>query len=60
MSKALPTPGPVRKGQSPMTEELVAQLRDRIATRYYEQPQVIDAMARAILSRARKGRLTEA
>ena len=42
-----------------MTEELVAQLRDRIATRYYEQPQVIDAMARAILSRARKGRLTE-
>lgn len=41
-----------------MTEELVAQLRDRVATRYYERPEVIDAMARAILSRARKGRLS--
>jgi len=33
-----------------MTEELVTLLRYRVATRFYEQPQVVDAMARAILS----------
>lgn len=38
-----------RQGQSPMTEELVALLRNRVATGYYDQPRVIDAVARAIL-----------
>jgi len=32
-----------------MSEELIALLRQRIATRYYDQPQVIDVIARAIL-----------
>lgn len=31
-----------------MTKELVALLRHRVATRYYEQPQVVDAVARAM------------
>jgi hypothetical protein len=40
---------PVRKGESPMKEDLVALLRYRVATRYYEQPQVIDRLARALI-----------
>ena len=44
-----PKTGVLRQGKSPMTDELVALLRDRVATRYYDQPRVIDAMARAIL-----------
>jgi hypothetical protein len=32
-----------------MSEELIALLRQRIAARYYDQPQVIDVIARAIL-----------
>ena len=47
------TAGPVRKDQSPMTEELVALLRNRVATRFYDQPQVIDVVARAILEELR-------
>lgn len=43
------TTGPVRKSQFPMTDELVAFLRHRVATRFYDQPQVIDVVARAIL-----------
>jgi hypothetical protein len=39
----------VRKGESPMKEDLVALLRYRVATRYYEQPQVIDRLARALI-----------
>jgi hypothetical protein len=35
--------------QIPMSEELVALLRHRVATRYYDQPRVVDAVARAIL-----------
>jgi hypothetical protein len=41
--------GVERQGESPMTEELIALLRYRVATRYYDQPRVIDAVARAIL-----------
>lgn len=37
------------KGQVPMTEELVALLRNRVAGRFYDQPQVIDIVARAVL-----------
>jgi hypothetical protein len=33
-----------------MSEELVALLRQRVATRYYDQPHVVDAIARALLS----------
>jgi len=31
-----------------MSEELVALLRHRVATWYYDQPRVVDAMARVI------------
>jgi hypothetical protein len=48
MSESSPNSAPGREGRLPMTEELVALLRHRVATRYYEQPQVIDAVARAI------------
>lgn len=41
--------GVERQGESPMTDELIALLRYRVATRYYDQPRVIDAVARAIL-----------
>lgn len=34
--------------QPPMSEALVELLRHRVATRYYDQPQVVDAIARAI------------
>jgi hypothetical protein len=37
------------QGRSQMTEELIALLRNRIEARYYEQPQVIEVIARAIL-----------
>ena len=32
-----------------MKEELVALLRHRVATRYYEQPQVVDRLARTLI-----------
>lgn len=32
-----------------MTEELVALLRHRIDARYYDQPQVLEIIARALL-----------
>ena len=35
-----------------MTDELIVQLRDRVRTRYYDRPEVIDAVARSIASRA--------
>ena len=44
-----PKTGIVQKTESSMTDELVALLRNRVATRYYDQPRVIDAIARAIL-----------
>ena len=31
-----------------LSEQVIAVIRDRVATRYYEQPQVIDRVARAI------------
>jgi hypothetical protein len=34
-----------------MSAELIALLRHRIASRFYDEPQVIDAIARAILNR---------
>ena len=46
---------PVRKGDAPMREDLVALLRYRVATGYYEQAQVIDRLARALI----KGRHVE-
>lgn len=35
-----------------MSAELIALLRHRVATRFYDKPQVIDAIARAMLKRA--------
>jgi hypothetical protein len=32
-----------------MSQELIALLRHRVESRYYDQPQVIDAIARAIV-----------
>ena len=32
-----------------MSDELIALLRRRVAAQYYDQPQVIDVIARAIL-----------
>ena len=32
-----------------MSEEFLALLRQRVAAQYYDQPQVIDVIARAIL-----------
>jgi hypothetical protein len=37
-------PGPIR-----MTEELLEQLRQRVASQYYDRPDVIEIIARAIL-----------
>ena len=39
-----------QQGQSAgaMSEELISLLRYRVTTRYYDQPQVIDAVARVI------------
>jgi len=31
-----------------LSEQVIAVIRDRVATRYYEQPHVIDRVARAI------------
>ena len=42
-------------GGLPMSQELVALLRHRVATWYYDQPRVVDAMARVI---QRTGKLT--
>lgn len=41
-----------------MSEQLIALLRDRVASRYYDRPEVIDAVARAIISRTGIGRST--
>ena len=35
----------------PMSDELILQLRVRVQTRYYDRPEVIDAVARSIASR---------
>jgi hypothetical protein len=37
------------QGRSDMTAELIALLRERIEARFYEQPDVIEVIARAIL-----------
>jgi hypothetical protein len=36
----------------PMSDELILQLRARVQTRYYDRPEVIDAIARSIASRS--------
>jgi DNA-directed RNA polymerase subunit L len=36
----------------PMSDELIVQLRVRVQARYYDRPEVIDAVARTIASRA--------
>lgn len=39
----------IDRGQSRMSEELIAVLRQRVDSKYYDQPQVIEIIARAIL-----------
>jgi len=41
--------------QDPISDERVTLLRHRVATGYYEQPKVIDATARAMLSSFGRG-----
>lgn len=36
-------------GRSSMSDELMAQLRQRVESKYYDQPKVIEMIARAIL-----------
>jgi hypothetical protein len=38
-----------RQGPIHMTEELLEQLRQRVASQYYDRPEVIEIIARAIL-----------
>ena len=38
------------QGQFLMSKELIELLRQRVATSYYDQPHVIDVIARAILN----------
>ena len=38
------------QGQLLMSEELIELLRQRVSAQYYDQPQVIDVIARAILN----------
>jgi hypothetical protein len=40
---------PDARDSSEMTEERVAQLRNRVTTGYYDQPHVLEAVARAII-----------
>ena len=42
-------PNPDRKEPLVMTDELLAILRKRIDSRYYDQPHVVEIVARAIL-----------
>ena len=50
MRNSSSTTEPVRQGHGHMTDELAALLRHRVATRFYDQPQVVDAVARAIIA----------
>ena len=42
---------PLADGQ-PLSDELIAQLRARIESRYYDRPEVMEAVARSIAIRA--------
>lgn len=48
--RAISRPIPVAADR-PMSDELILQLRARVQTRYYDRPEVIDAVARSIASR---------
>jgi hypothetical protein len=37
-------------GQAPLCETLLVLLRERVATRYYDRPEIIDALARTMVS----------
>ena len=43
-------------GATRMSEQLIALLRDRVASRYYDRPEVVDAVARAIIASGGIGR----
>lgn len=49
--RGVPRLTPVAAGQT-MSNELIVQLRARVQTRFYERPEVIDAIARTIAIRA--------
>lgn len=42
---------------STMSDQLLDMLRDRVATRFYDRPEIIDATARAMLRTVGVGRL---
>lgn len=44
-------PRPIPVADRPMSDELILRLRDRVQTRYYDRPEVIDAVARALAAR---------
>lgn len=48
--RAIPRPTPIAADR-PMSPELVVKLRVRVETRYYDRPEVIDALARSIALR---------
>lgn len=51
MRRLLTDSGQIRYAERPlqMNEELLAMLRQRVAARYYDRPEVIEVIAQAIL-----------
>jgi hypothetical protein len=49
--RGIPRPTPIAADR-PVSDELIVQLRVRVQTRYYDRPEVIDAVARCIAIRA--------
>lgn len=49
--RGVPRPIPV-VADRPMSHELIVELRVRVQTRYYDHPEVIEAIARSIATRA--------
>lgn len=43
------SPPPSRETSVVLSDELVTLLRERVATHYYEQPRVVDVLARRLL-----------
>lgn len=48
--RAVPRPTPIAADR-PLSPELMVQLRARVETRFYDRPEVIDELARAIALR---------
>lgn len=48
--RPVPRVTPLADGQA-MTDELIVQVRARVQSRYYDRPEVVDAIARSIAAR---------